>query len=514
MKNKFKVIGIIAIITAIALVFAACGGKGGTPAPGVPQTASYKGTDNEGNTYELVITENLARAVYSPQKGDTYELIVNGRTSKGLITAADDKDFTLTPYNSTETVIITISGGSLAGIIGKIIDTDGGVILVITTKIILLPPNTSGAPSFPVIYRNGAFMDGVSVKTGDYTTYTGSKDAALRKGKVTLKDTYIEVTPAQGQEDEKDDGYGHFKLEFTLQNTLDLSDYDGIEVVMECEQDWVESSIVDATGKTQYNGWDANTLVTWLGRDSVSTDTLKRYFTDAAGGQDDGNWALDISDFTYKIKGFSLGIGVDKNEFEGTAWKIKSVRFIKAPDSFTITAPVIYDSVIPNMTDARSRTNFGNFMGYYDGKVKDLINAPASVTVRDSNVTVKLGKPKELDSLYFDNNITITPNENIFFVDGDITAFLTSDEKYVLIHFKDENNFASLIYADKEATIIGQDVSDDGHTHKYNLTLKKGWNYAISSISNGTITYTASQTPPSGYKWFVADTTSNILGWN
>ncbi|MDR0464461.1 MAG: hypothetical protein LBG94_05010 [Treponema sp.] len=108
MKNKMRMLGIIAVSALIVFTMSVCD-DGGNKA----QTVTY-----EGLGYTLKITENANRA-YSPVTGDNYELKANGKTSKGTVTV-NDAVFTLKPSNSATTFTITISGSAISAISGTI----------------------------------------------------------------------------------------------------------------------------------------------------------------------------------------------------------------------------------------------------------------------------------------------------------------------------------------------------------------------------------------------------------
>jgi len=186
--------------------------------------------------------------------------------------------------------------------------------------------SSGGNIAFPVIYQNGKLLSGVSVTTGNYETFTGKRDG-LRKGNVVLRDTYIEVTPAEGQaEFGNDTATGHYSLELKFSNNLDLTGYDGIEVVWEGDNNGLGpyGTIVylnDATGKTDKGSWKSGNLALWLGGEDDQPRT--GYFEDAA------DYEMSLDDFTYKITriNFDTGSAVNKDFSNYGPWKFKSVRF-------------------------------------------------------------------------------------------------------------------------------------------------------------------------------------------
>jgi hypothetical protein len=121
MKNVFKVLGIIALVTAIGLSFAGCdtGGGGTTPAPTGPagpaplQKTVYT-WDAGDDSYSLEITEaSNSRAAYTPKSGDTYVLTITlkaGGTQKSSgAVAVSNNTFTLTPTGTSTTFTITVT---------------------------------------------------------------------------------------------------------------------------------------------------------------------------------------------------------------------------------------------------------------------------------------------------------------------------------------------------------------------------------------------------------------------
>jgi hypothetical protein len=138
-------------------------------------------------------------------------------------------------------------------------------------------------------------------------------------------------------------------------------------------------------------------------------------------------------------------------------------------------------------------TNSGSIINYIPG---------SSVTVSDGKVTIKLGVPvpEELDTFYewygFDYITVTPPNAKI----TDWYSFYTSDGKYKLECYKDDDNYAYLIYADRAVTIKGTVINNN-----FNLNLKAGWNYWIESwnSTNDTLTFSSSTSLPNGYSWKV-----------
>jgi predicted RNA-binding protein with TRAM domain len=118
MKNVFKVLGIIALVTVIGLSFAGCDtGGGATPAPAggpggqaAPQKTVYTWVAGD-DSYSLEIKEaSNSRAAYTPKSGDTYVLTINpgNKKSSGTV-AVSGYTFTLTPTGASTTFTITVT---------------------------------------------------------------------------------------------------------------------------------------------------------------------------------------------------------------------------------------------------------------------------------------------------------------------------------------------------------------------------------------------------------------------
>jgi hypothetical protein len=213
-------------------------------------------------------------------------------------------------------------------------------------------PGTSSSPGpssgpdvkveFPVIYKDGKFMDGASATTGEYTV---DKDnpGSKTKGSVTLKGDYIEVKPAEGK-GEYDDAatVGGFKLAIKFASNQDVSAYAGIKVVWEGVYDGdfnyfgINIDLQDPTGKTDKGGWDASNLALQVqykaseatGGPSPSTAEISK----------PASWGMDANDFSGKIKEIDFVINTIKTGSDaGTMvpfdewkeWKVKSVEFYK-----------------------------------------------------------------------------------------------------------------------------------------------------------------------------------------
>jgi hypothetical protein len=128
MKNKIKILGIIALVAIIGFSMAACsngstGGGGGSKTTAA-SSITYTGKSADGSSYTLKITENTGRAAYTPKKGDSYELTVSGKKSTGSVETFSGGAFTLKPSNSDTTFKASISGSDLTELSGTITWTD------------------------------------------------------------------------------------------------------------------------------------------------------------------------------------------------------------------------------------------------------------------------------------------------------------------------------------------------------------------------------------------------------
>jgi hypothetical protein len=159
-------------------------------------------------------------------------------------------------------------------------------------------------------------------------------------------------------------------------------------------------------------------------------------------------------------------------------------------DTLTISYPVD--------TNGITATDFS----YTDGIVlSNLITGTPSVKISGSKVNISLGVPKSSTMRTFKPElaaIAIPSNTKGF----QIEWLHTSDQLHYLECKIDDDNFANLIYVDKDVTVNGTYSSSITHIYN-NVRLYKGWNYLVFSESGTTVTFTASNTLPSGFKWVV-----------
>ncbi|MDR2717594.1 MAG: hypothetical protein LBB89_05975 [Treponema sp.] len=134
--------------------------------------------------------------------------------------------------------------------------------------------------------------------------------------------------------------------------------------------------------------------------------------------------------------------------------------------------------------------------------LSDLFNpgAEAKLTA-DGKFTLKLTEPKTLLDVtdFFGSGLTITEGLQILNISTLYDGGSSIWTKYIMWR-KDANNSVLLTYANKDGSIKGTDSYGD----TVNISLKKGWNTAIVSMSgsNGTA---ISGKPDASYKWVVLD---------
>ena len=114
------------LLIGIMLVFAIAGCSE-TPTNTTPQKVTFTGTDSSGE-YSLEITQNTARAAYTPRAGDSYILTVGSKTSTGTVVSYSSGTFELQPADEdAESFEATVSGNDLTSITGEISWDDGSI---------------------------------------------------------------------------------------------------------------------------------------------------------------------------------------------------------------------------------------------------------------------------------------------------------------------------------------------------------------------------------------------------
>jgi len=117
LKKRF--FGMMTLLVGIMLVFAIAGCNE-TPTNTTPQTVTFTGTDNS-DVYSLEITQNTARAAYTPRAGDSYKLTAGAKTSTGTVVSYTEGTLVLQPGDEeAESFEATVSGTGLTGLTGTI----------------------------------------------------------------------------------------------------------------------------------------------------------------------------------------------------------------------------------------------------------------------------------------------------------------------------------------------------------------------------------------------------------
>jgi hypothetical protein len=177
--------------------------------------------------------------------------------------------------------------------------------------------------------------------------------------------------------------------------------------------------------------------------------------------------------------------------------------------AITITATITNDN--PPI-DTSAGLNFG-FVETSEGNkpITDYIKN-AVVTVKDDNLTMKLGTPVNIATATVNNaptGITVSNKAAKVFSTG--SDFYTQDRKYNLRYAEDNPlgyfpGYVVLYYADSDVKISGY-YTDSSETFTYDLDLKKGWNYVITNLSNDNYnwSYKSSASAPSNYSWIIHD---------
>jgi hypothetical protein len=150
------------------------------------------------------------------------------------------------------------------------------------------------------------------------------------------------------------------------------------------------------------------------------------------------------------------------------------------------------------MNEAKTRTNFSFDLN--GDPISNHFNG-FSATVSGGNASIILGTPNDLDNIESGSGVTVTPSNAKYAWYR--KAFSTSDKKYGLVYMKDMRNFATYCYVDRDVTIKGS-YTDSGSTEKYDLNLKRGWNYVFLSSNSDETLISYSSSIPSGSRWVVA----------
>jgi len=483
MENKKIFLAILAVTLVLGIVFTSCG-NGSTSTTGVVSaglTTKVFESEDAVNRYILSFdAPRSVRAAYTPKYGDSYTLTIivkasgETKTSSGTVLEVNGATLTLSGgSNLTVTIEVTSTGVSaMKAMTGTITTITGETIPAPTTLTpVIVAPNTitlnaqrwdSGEQ-----WKYSKSLDEITdykLKHGDMLTFkvSGTTDKTLEKASLSF-----EAFPADWNGYQWLGGSERVQLSGTFEKTFEI-------FIPENPND----------------GWNVGIMLA----NSVPVPASAK----------DWETLATITNFELRLIGVNL----------------------PGPDDivFTTTLPVDYDTEITNLADARSRTDF-TFNGWWDENdnfktepLFNIIRPPANVTVRNGNVTLNLGTAKWPNPDWFsDPGITKSPADLKCY---DYSMLCTQDGKYILgINGTDDGNgnsvYVSTVYASKDAIVTGEFnenyTADNGFTtsykYTYNMNLKKGWNYMISTstVTPGlwSSTYTASTELPSGCKWTV-----------
>jgi hypothetical protein len=497
MKNKkTHWLPAVALALTLALVMPACGngstggpGPGPGPGPVINDPASYEGIDADGNYYTLVITRAAKasiRAAITPQNGDNYVLTIyfaNGeiKISKGTVTGTTG-GLQLKPAASDTTFTVKIENGSMTAIQGTIAVESGAPIQVEAS----------------ITYAWKLTANIWNEADGQHSNWSSGKDLS-------------EFTSRKPKEHEE-------TFIFTISGTPDKAMKNFGITIESYTGNWQDYQWLGGSEQIEVEAGKAFShdfcVTIWAGNDDnpIKSGSTRKYNVGINNSEDvpEGKKSGDIMAV---IKNFEI-----KYDTRGDLGDIGS--------GTTITAPVTYDSNIPNLAEAKSRTDFSYVYTYewQNGQsvyVKKHINdyiPNSSVTVSGGNVTIKLGKCPDWLSrwgLEMLDGVTVSnPYAKVFepFFQFD---FYTQDEEGYSVwlrYYIDEsglNSFhdAYLVYATQDVTITGTitNTYHDGTkwTQTYNLSLKAGWNWIEHSGNVSGATFTASQSMPSGFSWII-----------
>jgi hypothetical protein len=167
--------------------------------------------------------------------------------------------------------------------------------------------------------------------------------------------------------------------------------------------------------------------------------------------------------------------------------------------------PVTYSDGVPT-----SVTDFGyglDFNAYYiavdngeEPNPLDLIRplsyflyGSPEVKINSGKLTIKLGTPKPEAMFEYGNWVSLNPSDAKIWAGGpEEISFLTEDGNYGLALMNPNGWSATIAYASKDVTVVGQE---------YSFALKQGWNYIIWKPESNE--YVVTRTPDSSYKWTV-----------
>jgi len=482
MKN----LKILLAIPAIALVFGmtviGCG-NGSTNASGVVSaglTTKVFESEDDVNRYILSFdAPRSVRAAYTPKYGDSYTLTIivkasgETKTSSGTVLEVNGATLKLSGGTDLFVTIEVRSGVSAMTAMTGEIKTDDGETLqapvsltpkTVEPKSINLTANRWGSGEDQEEWISSIVLSeitGVRPKLGD--TYTFKISGTTNK---TLE---------------------RFGLSFSA-HPEDWSEYQWLESVSE---------------EARLSGTFEKTFEVFVRKQPndgyvIQLDLVNGVPVPASASN--GEVLAIISNFEIRLIGINLPPSL-------------------SDEIFTTTLPVYYDTdSITNMTDAKSRTDFSwrkfdDDDDWETGQLFWAVKPPASVTVRDGNVTISLGTPRWAGTGVYEELTKIPADTGLH----ELFILATSDSKYYIeFRFGDYTGYSTygygyLVYATKDVTVRGynprQDFDGGGYSYPttFNMDFKKGWNYLLYTQNDVELTITASTSLPSGWKWTVCE---------
>jgi hypothetical protein len=168
-------------------------------------------------------------------------------------------------------------------------------------------------------------------------------------------------------------------------------------------------------------------------------------------------------------------------------------------------------------TTSTKPTDFSYYMDFDTGTchlLSGVIQGSPSVKINNGKVTINIGAPKASEMIKISDYIN-APGLKISDKSANtaLVTFCTSDGNDWLNCVKGGDNRVDFFYVDKDVTVKGT-YKETGslwtEIWNFDLSLKKGWNFMVSSgsrnysASTSTFNVTASTILPPGYLWVVS----------
>ena len=181
--KKNAILGLPVLVLAMILAFVGCDNSSGGGSGIELQKVQFQNS-KDGATYKLTITENAAKAAYTPETDDTYVMVITKdgtepKTSVGTVVSFENDLFTLKPSNSGASnftvkvngTLITLITGSIA-IQGSTTPIQGPISFTGGSD----PNNPGGNPpgSTPTVTNVTVSPGTASIAKGGAQTFTAS----------------------------------------------------------------------------------------------------------------------------------------------------------------------------------------------------------------------------------------------------------------------------------------------------------------------------------------------------